>query len=79
MSENTNYVNDAKLEAWERDFEDGLTYEGDDEEDVCNFCKVNPADVDDFGCVICNDCLDKHPEINAKLNRLAREEHDRMY
>jgi hypothetical protein len=45
-----------------------------EEVDTCPYCKEKPADLDAFGLVTCNDCLNKHPEWRAKINEMERQE-----
>ena len=45
-------------------------------EDKCVYCGGEP-DIDDFGLIACNACLDERPEIQNKLNKQAAHEESR--
>ena len=40
--------------------------------DLCSICHETEADIDDYGLLICNPCLDTRPDLKAGLDRAFR-------
>ena len=40
--------------------------------DLCSICRESEADIDDYGLLICNPCLDSRSDLRAKLDESVR-------